>query len=337
MRTRTLKALCNRLLALALLLLLGAGCASPPPAAPTPTPAATPAPTPRLDVTLETRPPPTAAVLRITPTPTLTPSPTPTVTPEVYLIQPGDTLLAIAIDRGTSVEAIQALNPAVDPRLLQIDQPLLLPPPATPVFAGGGPTRVPLLIDVASAAVYRSPTGDLWLLGEIVNQSSAAADNVQLAITLLDENGTALATAAAWVAPPLLAPGAWGVFGVQVPAPAAETLLPSVSVAAGETVVDAGNRATDLSVEVALEAGNGPQAAVSGVVGNPGDRPVEEVVIVVALFDAEGLLSGYVLVPLADPLPAGGTAPFAARLVPPGAAPLSVRAAAFGLRVGEAE
>jgi LysM repeat protein len=90
-----------------------------PTATPTRTPTATPTSTP-------------------TQTPTSTPTPTP-IPPLVHQVQQGETLIAIAVEYGTAVEAILALNPEVDPELIQVGQLLLIPAP-TPV---PGPTSTP--------------------------------------------------------------------------------------------------------------------------------------------------------------------------------------------------
>lgn len=61
-----------------------------------------------------------------TPSPTISPSPTPE--PVYYVVEPGDTLLEIALDYDTTVEVIMLANGLADPRALQIDQQLIIPP-----------------------------------------------------------------------------------------------------------------------------------------------------------------------------------------------------------------
>ncbi len=92
----------------------------PPTLAPTNTATATPSPT------------------SATPTqiPIIAPTPTP-IPPRVHQVQEDETLIVIAVVYDTTVEAILALNPDVDPELLQVGQ-LLLIPAATP-----GPTSTP--------------------------------------------------------------------------------------------------------------------------------------------------------------------------------------------------
>lgn len=72
---------------------------------------------------------PTATALPATPTPagpTDTPTPEPG-TPIQYEIESGDFLSTIAVDFGTTVDAILALNPDLDPDLLTVGQVILVP------------------------------------------------------------------------------------------------------------------------------------------------------------------------------------------------------------------
>jgi LysM repeat protein len=99
---------------------------------------------------------PTATLTR-TPTPTSTPTPTetPTVTPTptplpplTYQVQAGDTLLIIAAAYDTTVEAILALNPGVEPETLPVGYVLLIPagtltPTPTPTLDPNAPTPTP--------------------------------------------------------------------------------------------------------------------------------------------------------------------------------------------------
>src|SRR5512136_823180 len=73
--------------------------------------------------------PPRATCTPAPATPAPTASPTVTPTPIVYVVQSGDTLLAIAAKFGVKSEAIQEANGIVDPRRLQIEQALIIPRP----------------------------------------------------------------------------------------------------------------------------------------------------------------------------------------------------------------
>lgn len=99
-----------------------------PTASPTRTPTATPTSTPTQ-----------------TPTPTSTPTPIP---PLVHQVQEGETLIDIAVMHDTTVEAILALNPGVEPALINVGQVLLIPavtptPGPTSTLEPGVPTPTP--------------------------------------------------------------------------------------------------------------------------------------------------------------------------------------------------
>jgi LysM repeat protein len=80
------------------------------------------------------RPPEATAVA--SPSAAATPRPTPAVTPVptapppqsvTYVVQPGDTLAAIAVRFGTSVSALQAANDLADTDVILIGQVLVIP------------------------------------------------------------------------------------------------------------------------------------------------------------------------------------------------------------------
>lgn len=102
---------------------------APPTRAPTNTPTATPSPTPATP----------------THTPTIASTPTP-LPPRVHQVEEDETLIVIAVANDTTVEAILALNPDVDPELLQVGQLLLIPaaaPGSTSTPGPGIPTATP--------------------------------------------------------------------------------------------------------------------------------------------------------------------------------------------------
>jgi hypothetical protein len=88
---------------------IGGPSPRPPLATASPTPTEAPTPTPR----------PTRAPAELTPTPA--------PEPQTYTVQPGDTLAAIAVRFGTSVEALQAANGIDDSDVILIGQVLVIP------------------------------------------------------------------------------------------------------------------------------------------------------------------------------------------------------------------
>jgi len=100
--------------------------ANPKEAAPTVTPSHTPTSSP------------TSTATR-TPPPTLTPTSLP---PRVHQVQPDETLSEIAEDYNVSISDLLALNPDLDPELIQVGQVLLIPPDLS-LLASSEPTVKP--------------------------------------------------------------------------------------------------------------------------------------------------------------------------------------------------
>ncbi len=113
--------------------------------------------TPTVTATPTITPTPTA-----TPTPTITPTPTATPTPippETYVVQPGDSLLSIAINFNRTVEELKAFND-LETDIIVAGRSLLIPPP-TPT-PGPTPTPRPDEPDAAPGThfLYTVQTGD---------------------------------------------------------------------------------------------------------------------------------------------------------------------------------
>jgi len=317
---------------IAALILLVQCLPAPPEVDGTAVPAPTVTPIPPIGISLATQAPPTAVVQQTTPTPRPSPTVTPSPTPIVYLVAEGDTLLGIAIDRGTTVEEIEALNPGVQPQLLQIGQPLILPPPVMVDYAGLIGTAVPLQVRVSQIQTYRTPGGAVWLLGEVVNEGQAPVDNVALDLTLPDAAGGQAATAVAWASAAVIPPGGRAPFGVLLDEAPAEPGAPQVTVASGDTVVDLGSRSLDVAVGETAVTTAGDRAQISGRVQNVGDTAVSRVTLVASLYDAQGNLSGFQQAVLPEALQPGETRPFALETAPPGGTAVNVQVIAFGQR-----
>ncbi|MCA9970411.1 MAG: FxLYD domain-containing protein [Anaerolineales bacterium] len=312
--------------------LAAGGCRQAEPAELPAVASAPPTPTPEVGVSFVTLAPPTAVLIQTTPTPLPTATPTPTATPIVYLVEEGDTLLALAWARGNTVDDILALNPGVVPELLQIGQQLVLPPPATPLAQQAVGTLAPLAVTVTQVQAYRTPVGSLWLVGEVMNAGALPAENLQVEIGLRDAAGTAVGAATAWVAPPVLPPGAAAPFGVLVNEPPADLAAPVVSVVAGQTVADLGSRYLNLAAEGGVTAGADGQLQVQGEVVNEGGETAVGVLLVAALYDAAGQISGYAQQRLAAPLAPDERVSFAFDVAPPGGEATAVRLLAQGTR-----
>jgi LysM repeat protein len=325
----------SRFILVALLLLTSAVQCGPRPEAAsdiTPTPSPTATTTPAIGVTLATLMPATAVVLQTTPTPLPTATPTPTATPIVYLIAPGDTLLAIAIARSTTVDEIKEMNPGIRPELLQIGQAIQLPPPATPMFQAAVSTPVPMEVVVASVTAYQTAWDTVWLLGEVINEGAEPVENVQVEVTVHDEAGLPLTTTPAWVSPAVLLPGQRGPFAVLLLQTAGNLQVPLTAVVGGQTLLDFGSRYLDLAVgagEITIEEG---RVSLAGWVENQGEATAVQLLLVATFYDTNGRVSGYRELLLPGPLAPGEAVAFALDVAPPGGPVVGYQFLVQGLR-----
>jgi LysM repeat protein len=134
---------------------------------------------------------PTFTPAPATPAPTATPTVTPT--PIVYTVQPGDTLLAVAAQFGVSAQSIQEANGIIDPRRLQVGQPLIIPGPEEDSEQPPTPTPTPMPLSVQRLNFQQTPAGGLWALGEVYNPGGEPVAEVLVQVSLLDGQGQLLA------------------------------------------------------------------------------------------------------------------------------------------------
>jgi LysM repeat protein len=155
-------------------------------------------------------------------TPAATATPTVTPTPIVYTVQPGDTLLAIAAQFGVSTQAIQEANGIIDPRRLQVGQPLIIPGPEEDPTQLPTPSPTPLPLTVQGLSFQRTPVGGLWALGEVHNPGSAAVSEVLVQVSLLDGQGQLLAAEEGFLQLDVVQPGQAVAFAILFGDPPSE-------------------------------------------------------------------------------------------------------------------
>jgi LysM repeat protein len=249
-----------------------------------------------------------------TATPTLTP------TPIIYVIKKGDLLGAIAKEYGVSVEAIQEVNGISDPRRLRIDQEIIIPPPKVTGDPTPLPTPTPLPLQIGPLTFHWTPVGTLLALGEVLNLSSQPAEEVQVLVSLHDEQGTLLSSGAAYTQLDILAGDGRAPFAILYDNPPDSFAQYQARIISGVPSSHLGPRYPDLVVAdergALLDDGN---YQVTGQVRNIGQADAEKVALVVTLYDAEGRLTGVRTVEIsADHFLTGAVAPFEVTLTPMG-------------------
>ncbi|MEZ4869645.1 MAG: LysM peptidoglycan-binding domain-containing protein [Caldilineaceae bacterium] len=298
------------------------------------TPTPTPAPTPTIGVTLAANlAPATSTPAPYTPAPTLTPTMTPT--PVIHTVQSGESLLAIATQYGISVSALQDANGILDPRTLQVGQQLIIPrPDETDEASAPTATPTPLPLPVQNVYLNETATGNVWLLGEVKNDTDTALEQVQVAAVLLDAQGRETARAETLVALDLVEPGDLAPFALLFDNQPTQYDRYQITV---KHAVPAyvGSYYRDLEVN-RLESARERYSSytVSGAILNRGPEEAVSVQVVLVAYDS---LERVVAMRKVDPdynvVPRGGEASFTAILTPLGGPVSRIEAIAQGRRL----
>jgi LysM repeat protein len=285
---------------------------------PTPTSVAVASPT--LTATLRPTTTRRATFTPVPATPSDTPTPTVTPTPIIYVIKKGDTLLAIARMFGVTVQAIQEVNGITDPRRLRINQEIIIPLVKADDKPTAIPTPTPVALRIEGLAFHRTPVDSLWVLGEVINLSGRPAEEIQVHISLHDEQGQLLASGGAFTQLDILAAGGRSPFAVLFNAPPSSFAQYQTRILNGVPHTHLGPRYPDLVVMKDhgewLDEHN---YQVRGEVHNSGDADAEQVAVVITLYDEQDRVVGARTVGIpAEVFLTGAMAPFEVTLAPMG-------------------
>lgn len=246
--------------------------------------------------------PPLAA---LTPYVTLSPSPAytqpaartevqlPTPTPLEYVIAAGDTLEAIAARYGVTLEALLAANPGIQPNLLIVGTPLVIP---TGTLPQGESTPTPAALPLLQARCWPEGTGGLWCFALLQNGYAEALENLTVLFTLVDADGQVLATREATAPLNLLPAGEKMPIGAHFPAPIDLLAVPHVQVLTATRLLPGDARYLPVMLENTLLSLNpgGRSAQVSGRVLLTQPEPGAATLWVLAVaYDRDGTLVGF--------------------------------------------
>ena len=279
--------------------------------------------------TIPVRPTATLALPTAAPPDTPTPSPPPVV----HVVQPGETLIAIAIQYGVTVAALQSVNGIDDPSALQVNQGLIIP---TGNESQGDslelllPTPTPIPFAIEGVAFYETPVGSLWCLGEVINSTESALENVELRVGLYSAAGEELISGDVAAALDLIPPGGRAPFGVLFTSPPDSFDRFLVAPVRSEASSEPGTRYVNLEIAQDKAGPSGALFEVRGSVTNPSQFAATAVTVVVTTYDAEGLVTGFRQSRLAEALAPGTSAEFAVSLMPNEGQPASYDVVAQG-------
>lgn len=296
------------------LLCLASGC-SRPADVPTPTPGPLavllPTPTPRS----------TRLLIQQTPLPTFTPAPTPT--PVIHIVQPGETLIDIAAQYHITLDALQAANGVLKPETLQIGQALIIPiGSGQPIISDSGlllPTPAPVPVALQGTALYETPSGSVWVLGEVLNSSGTSLENTEVRVALLDASSMEMAAGMAFTALEVIPAGGTSPFGVLFTSPPVGVASFAVTVIRAEPSPEPGNRYVPIAVTSQESALDGLLFTVRGSIKNQGSFGASGVNLVLTTYDPSGHVTGYRQEKVGDgKLAPGGVAEFQIAIAPNG-------------------
>jgi hypothetical protein len=149
------------------------------------------------------------------PTFTVIPSPGPSATPFVHIVQKDDTMLGIAIRYGVTLEELLVANPDINPRILSIDQAIMIPSLEGDVPGGLIPTATPIPLQLAPVHCYPTATLHSWCLTYIENEGEDWLEGLSAIITVFNSEGDQIDAQPAYAPINLLPPGFVMPLGVK--------------------------------------------------------------------------------------------------------------------------
>jgi LysM repeat protein len=244
-------------------------------------------------------------------------------------------LLAIANQYNVSMASLQEANGILDPRTLQIGQQLIIPrEEVAEVAADATPTPTPLPVTIENLHFTENSIGGVWIMGEVHNVTGTALEQVRVGVTLMDEQGEALAESEALVALDLVDLDERAPFAILFgSAPESFDQYQAYPVSAVPAYV--GSYYRDLTVEeIQTESERYASYTITGVVRNTGPEEAVDVQVVLTAYDPlDRVIAVQQVTPSHNVVPRGGTTPFTAVLAPVGGPVERIQAEAQGRRL----
>lgn len=262
----------------------------------------------------------------LTPIPTNTPAPTPT--PVVHIVQPGDTLLGIALQYDVTLDALQQINGVLRPETLQIGQQIIIPIGLLSASTAGGaaefllPTPALAGVVITNTAHYQTPVGGLWVLGEVFNPTDQPLENVRVRVGLMDGTGREIGSDFTFTVLDFVPANGRSPFGILFAEPPQDVAGFQALIVRAEPSYNNASRYVQLQVTASQITQIGGIYHVTGTVVNSGATNASGAMVAVTVYDATRQVSGYRHLPLPDDqLTAGATAQFDVTIAPDPAAP----------------
>lgn len=260
------------------------------------------------------------------PTPADTPTPLPTVTPtpRIHTIRLGEDLFGIALFYGITLQDLLTANPTVQPNLLRVGDPLVIPAALyTPtVDPRNPPLPTPVGLALEQPACLPVNDGGIWCFALVRNDQAFAVEGISAAFRLLDRTSGEILTRSAY--PPLnrLAAGEALPLAVHFPAPAARDFSASIELLTALPLPEGDSRyiRLEISGENTTLADDRLSAEVVGSLALAAQQPpAGQVTLAAVAFDETGRVVGLRRWESDQPLEAGQSLPFRVQVYSSGA------------------
>jgi hypothetical protein len=188
------------------------------------------------------------------------------------------------------------------------------------------PTPLPVALE--SPTCYETPVGSLWCLGVVHNTLTTPVGRITIHIYLVRSDGTSLLDQQVTVARNVLAPGESAPYGALFNAMPADAAGPVAILVSTEATTDIKSVAVR---NIQSEMQNG-QYHVTGTLVNTDTKPLDNLSVVVTLYDAKGAVTGFrqLALPTDQSLAPAASLPFTLDVIAQGPGTTRVEANAEG-------
>jgi LysM repeat protein len=242
-------------------------------------------------------------------------TPETSLTPVVYVVESGDTLLGIALEYGVDLEVLRQANGNLDPRSLQIGQEIIIPTHSGTALAAPT-TPTPLALSLDPPTCYEISTLSLLCLGQIVNTLDQPVERAAVAVQLLRADRTLLTEKWAITEQTIILPGQAAPYrmlfvgGWEGYAEAVAVLL------SADSAEQDSERYISPIIENEESTVTDGHYVVTATLRNPGPQPAQSLRVIITLYDNRRRVVGYRAIRFDDPLPGDGTLLIEVNIVP---------------------